>query len=56
MPADRRSELLAALRAFAEAAGEPEPQPEEVSTLAWYVDSGPDSALRKRANGGASDG
>ncbi len=30
MPAERRSELLAALRAFAEAAGEPEPSPDEV--------------------------
>ncbi len=55
MPADRRSELLAALRAFAEAAGEPEPLPDEVSTLAWYVDAGPDSSTRKRASGGAVD-
>lgn len=35
MPADRRAELLAALRAFAVAAGEPEPRPDEVSSLAW---------------------
>lgn len=46
MPPERRTELLAALRAFAEAAGEPEPEPGEVSTLAWYVDAGPDSARR----------
>jgi DNA-binding MarR family transcriptional regulator len=54
MPAQRRSELLAALRAFAEAAGEPEPSPDEVSTLAWYVDSGPDAGLRRRPPGPAS--
>ncbi len=54
MPAERRTELLAALRAFAEAAGEPEPHPDEVSTLAWYVDSGPDSAGRK--HGRTADG
>jgi DNA-binding MarR family transcriptional regulator len=54
MPAARRSELLAALRAFAEAAGEPEPHPDEVSTLAWYVDAGSESTGRRRA--GAADG
>ena len=48
MPAERRSELVAALRAFAEAAGEPEPDPDEVSTLAWYVDAGPESSARRR--------
>jgi len=53
MPAARRAELLAALRAFAEAAGEAEPLPEEVSTLAWYVDTGPDPATRKQAPGQA---
>ncbi len=46
MPAARRAELLAALRAFAEAAGEPEPRPDEVSGLAWYVDAGRDHAAR----------
>jgi DNA-binding MarR family transcriptional regulator len=51
MPAGRRVELLAALRAFAEAAGEPEPSPEEVSSMAWYVDAGPDApAVRRRAS------
>jgi DNA-binding MarR family transcriptional regulator len=35
MPSGRRSELLAALRAFAEAAGEPEPHSDEVNLLAW---------------------
>jgi DNA-binding MarR family transcriptional regulator len=54
MPSGRRSELLAALRAFAEAAGEPEPSPDEVSALAWYVDSGPESGSRKRAASGRS--
>lgn len=49
MPAARRGELLAALRAFAEAAGEAEPRPDEVSTLAWYVDARPDSGARKQA-------
>ncbi len=55
MPADRRSELLAALRAFAEAAGEPEPHPDEVSALAWYIDAGPDSATRRHATGSTGD-
>jgi hypothetical protein len=54
MPAARRAELLAALRAFAEAAGEPEPLPEEVSTLAWYVDAGPDTAARRQVPGDAA--
>lgn len=48
MPPERRPELLAALRAFAEAAGEPEPHPDEVSTLAWYVDAGPGSSAPRR--------
>jgi DNA-binding MarR family transcriptional regulator len=47
MPAAHRSQLLAALRAFAEAAGEPEPDPDEVSSMAWYVDAGPDSTARR---------
>jgi DNA-binding MarR family transcriptional regulator len=51
MPASRRSELLAALRAFAEAAGEPEPSPGEVSSMAWYIDSGPDAPARKQGPG-----
>lgn len=56
MPAERRSELLAALRAFAEAAGEPSPQAEEASALAWYVDAGPDTVSRTHAPGGAVPG
>jgi DNA-binding MarR family transcriptional regulator len=48
MPPGRRAELLDALRAFAEAAGEPEPNPQEVTSLGWYVDAGGDSAARKR--------
>ena len=55
MPAARRPQLLAALRAFAEAAGEPEPDPDEVSSMAWYIDAGPDSTAR-RAVRGAADG
>jgi DNA-binding MarR family transcriptional regulator len=51
MPATRRSELLAALRAFAEAAGEPEPSPGEVSSMAWYVDAGLDASVRKHGTG-----
>jgi DNA-binding MarR family transcriptional regulator len=47
MPAAHRSQLLAALRAFAEAAGEPEPHPDEVSSMAWYIDAGPDSTARR---------
>lgn len=35
MPNARRSELVAALRAFADAAGEPEPQPELTDNLGW---------------------
>ena len=54
MPAERRTELLAALRAFAEAAGEPEPHPDEVSTLAWYIDAGPEAGARRQAPGGAT--
>jgi DNA-binding MarR family transcriptional regulator len=34
MPAERRSELIAALRAFADAAGEPQPHP-TTSSLGW---------------------
>lgn len=58
MPASRRTELLAALRAFAEAAGEPEPNPDEVGTMAWYVDAGPEAgaAARKRLPRAASGG
>ena len=54
MPDARRSELVAALRAFAEAAGEPEPSPDEVSTLAWYVDSGPEYPSRRPGPGRAA--
>lgn len=35
MPATQRADLIAALRAFAEAAGEPEPQAKVASTLGW---------------------
>ncbi|MGI8665319.1 MAG: MarR family winged helix-turn-helix transcriptional regulator [Jatrophihabitans sp.] len=35
MPKAQRSELVAALRAFADAAGEPEPQPELTDNLGW---------------------
>lgn len=35
MPNAQRSELVAALRAFADAAGEPEPQPELTDNLGW---------------------
>ncbi len=35
MPKTRRSELVAALRAFADAAGELEPQPEITQSLGW---------------------
>jgi DNA-binding MarR family transcriptional regulator len=48
MPANRRSELLAALRAFAEAAGEPEPSSDEASSMAWHIDARPDSPVRQR--------
>jgi DNA-binding MarR family transcriptional regulator len=48
MPASRRAELLAALRAFAEAAGEPEPASDEASSMAWYIDARPDPSGRKR--------
>lgn len=51
MSADRRTELVAALRAFAEAAGEPEPSPDEVSSMAWYVDVGPETSSSLRAPG-----
>jgi DNA-binding MarR family transcriptional regulator len=51
MPADRRTDLVAALRAFAEAAGEPEPSPDEVSSMAWYVDAGPETSSSRRAPG-----
>jgi len=53
MPVERRAELIAALRAFAEAAGEPEPTPDEVSTLAWYV-AGQDPTSRKHTSGRAA--
>jgi DNA-binding MarR family transcriptional regulator len=43
MPADRRSELLAALRAFAEAAGEPEPSSDGAGSMAGYLDAWPGS-------------
>jgi hypothetical protein len=35
MPADRCAELTAALRAFADAAGEPEPRAEASTSLGW---------------------
>lgn len=37
MPSERREDFLAALRAFADAADEPEPRPDELSSLGWYV-------------------
>ena len=55
MPVGRRTELLAALRAFAEAAGEPEPSPEEVSSMAWYVDTGPDAPTARRRTATSPD-
>jgi DNA-binding MarR family transcriptional regulator len=45
MPADRRSELLAALRAFAEAAGEPEPSADEAGSMARHIEGWPGSAV-----------
>lgn len=48
MPSERREDFLAALRAFADAAGEPEPAPEEVSSLGWYVEGGSDAATSRR--------
>ena len=54
MPTARRSQLLAALWAFAEAAGEPEPEPDEVSSMAWYIDAGPDSTARSAVRGTAA--
>lgn len=56
MPSERRTELVAALRAFAEAAGEPEPSPDEVSSMAWYVDSGPETSTSRRAHGSGTRG
>lgn len=41
MPRKRRGDFLAALRAFADAAEEPEPRPDEVSSLGWHIDSRP---------------
>jgi DNA-binding MarR family transcriptional regulator len=35
MPTSRRTELIVALRAFAEAADEPEPRPDPTTTLGW---------------------
>lgn len=35
MPASRRSELIAALRAFTDAAGEPDPRQDPAETLGW---------------------
>ena len=35
MPAGQRSELIAALRAFADAADEPDPRPDPTATLGW---------------------
>jgi DNA-binding MarR family transcriptional regulator len=35
MPAAQRSELVSALRAFADAAGEPEPRPDLADNLGW---------------------
>jgi DNA-binding MarR family transcriptional regulator len=35
MPAGRRTEMIVALRAFAEAAGEPEPRADPTSHLGW---------------------
>jgi DNA-binding MarR family transcriptional regulator len=40
MPEERRADFLAALRAFADAAEEPEPRPDEVSSLGWHIDAG----------------
>ncbi len=35
MPVSQRTELIAALRAFADAADEPEPRPDPTATLGW---------------------
>jgi DNA-binding MarR family transcriptional regulator len=48
MPGERRDDFLAALRAFADAADEPEPRPDEVSSLGWYVEGGADAGLTQR--------
>ena len=48
MPPERRDDFLDALRAFAEAADEPEPRPDEVSSLGWYV-QGPDDGASRRS-------
>lgn len=48
MPSERREDFLGALRAFADAAGEPEPHPEEVSSLGWYVEGGSESGTAQR--------
>jgi DNA-binding MarR family transcriptional regulator len=43
MPRERRDDFLAAMQAFAEAANEPEPHPDEVSSLGWYAEGGADA-------------
>jgi hypothetical protein len=48
MPDERREDFLAALRAFADAANEPEPRPDEVSSLGWYVEGGSDAGTTQR--------
>jgi len=48
MPGERRDDFLAALRAFADAADEPEPRPDEVSSLGWYVEGRVDAGLTQR--------
>ena len=48
MPDERREDFLAALRAFADAADEPEPRPDEVSSLGWYVEGGTDAGITRR--------
>ncbi len=48
MPSRRREDFLAALRAFADAAGEPEPRAGEVNSLGWYVE-GEDVGTSRRS-------
>jgi DNA-binding MarR family transcriptional regulator len=53
MPGERRADLLDALRAFAEAAGEPEPLPDEVGTLGWHPSTRSGSSQPRSGSSGA---